>query len=172
MIGTVLLDAVVAVVVDADRGTDAAGNVRLDIPAASWRTTAEAVAATSGQLDWLTGVDLGSAARAGAGEIEVVAMFLRDDESLLVRTRVEYGEPLPTVGDLFASAGWHERETAEMLGVTFTGGDPRRLLLPESEAGYPLRRDFRLTARLDTPWPGAEPGRRARVPGINPEWQR
>lgn len=150
---------------------DAAGVPTLDAPAERWRTVAETVAALAGQLDWLTGVDLGGEGAADDGEIRVVALFIRDAEALLVRTRVGYAEPLPTISDLFASAAWHERETAEMLGVVFTGGDPRRLLLPESVVGHPLRRDFPLVARLQTPWPGTEPGRRARVPGINPEWQ-
>lgn len=145
--------------------TDATGVATWDTLAAHWRAVAEAVAVVGGQLDWLTGVDLG-------GEIQVVAMFISDDESALVRTRIGYSEELPTVSDLFASAAWQERETAEMLGVIFAGGDTRRLLLPESVEGHPLRRDFPLAARLHTPWPGAEPGRRARVSGINPEWQR
>jgi NADH-quinone oxidoreductase subunit C len=50
---------------------------------------------------------------------------------------------LPTVSDIYRTAEWHERETAEMFGVEFTGHpDPRRLLLPDDLEGYPLRKDF------------------------------
>jgi NADH-quinone oxidoreductase subunit C len=50
---------------------------------------------------------------------------------------------VPTVSDLFRTADWHERETAELFGVTFEGHpDPRRLLLPDDLEGFPLRKDF------------------------------
>ena len=172
MTADVLAEVVTAALPELPVTANATATACIDAPAEAWWAVAEAVAAAGGQLDWLTGVDLGRRAAESDGEIQVVAMFIRDGDALIVRTKVGYSEPLPTLGDLFASATWHERETTEMLGVAFTGGDPRRLLLPEGIDGHPLRRDFPLTARLDTPWPGAEPGRRARVPGINPEWQQ
>jgi NADH-quinone oxidoreductase subunit C len=50
---------------------------------------------------------------------------------------------VPSVADLFRTAEWHERETAELFGVTFEGHpDPRRLLLPDDLEGFPLRKDF------------------------------
>ncbi len=53
------------------------------------------------------------------------------------------GARVPTVSDLFRTAEWHERETAELFGVTFEGHpDPRRLLLPDDLEGFPLRKDF------------------------------
>lgn len=172
MTGPALVEAVRAAVPEVGVTSNATGHVCLDVPAETWRVAAEAVAAAQGQLDWLTGVDLGRGTADAEGTIQVVAMFVDAHDSVILLTEVYYSQDLPTIGDLFASATWHERETSEMLGLTFEGGDPRRLLLPEGVDGHPLRRDFRLTARLDTPWPGAEPGRRARVPGINPEWQR
>jgi NADH-quinone oxidoreductase subunit C len=48
-----------------------------------------------------------------------------------------------TVSDLYPAADWHERETAELFGITFEGHpDPRRLLLPDDLEGHPLRKDF------------------------------
>lgn len=48
-----------------------------------------------------------------------------------------------SVADLYRTAEWHERETAEMFGVDFVGHpDPRRLLLPDDLEGKPLRKDF------------------------------
>ena len=70
------------------------------------------------------------------------------------------GGHLPTVSDLWAGADWHERETAELFGVSFDGHpNLAKLLLPEEFEGYPLRKEFALLAREAKPWPGAkEPG--------------
>jgi NADH-quinone oxidoreductase subunit C len=47
--------------------------------------------------------------------------------------------------DLWRTADWHERETAEMFGLTFLNHpDPRKLLLPEDWNVFPLRKDFPL----------------------------
>ena len=64
--------------------------------------------------------------------------------SVVVKVRLPRdGARIPTVSDLFRTAEWHERETAEMFGVEFAGHpDPRRLLLPDDLEGFPLRKDF------------------------------
>lgn len=42
---------------------------------------------------------------------------------------------IPTISDIFDGANWHERETKDMFGVTFTGHPyPEPLLLPEDSA--------------------------------------
>ncbi len=57
--------------------------------------------------------------------------------------------------DTFPGAAWHERETHEMFGITFTGNnDMRHLYLPTDFEGHPLRKDYPLLARLVKPWPG------------------
>jgi len=148
---------------------EATGTACVDVPPQAWRVVAEHLLAAGAGLDWLTGVDLGPEPD---GEVAVVALFSADEDSVLVRTTVGYQESLPTLSDVCPSAPWHERETAEMLGVSFDGGDPRRLLLPSDVSGFPLRRSYPLQPRLDTPWPGDSGGRRSRVPGVNPQWQR
>jgi NADH-quinone oxidoreductase subunit C len=67
---------------------------------------------------------------------------------------------LPTLHDLWAGANWHERETAELFGISFDGHpNLAKLLLPEEFEGYPLRKEFALLAREAKVWPGAkEPG--------------
>ena len=107
-------------------------------------------------------------------------------EHLLVRTLVPHDRAeVSSVAAVYAGARWHERETAEMFGVTFlddTGAplELEGLLLPPGTDGHPLRKDFLLASRLDRPWPGAkEPGesdssvgsstpsrRRMRPPGV------
>lgn len=110
-------------------------------------------------LDWLSAVDEGQTVR-------VVACLLRGHEYRLISC--EPGEALVSVADVYPSAAWHERETAEMFGVRFAGHpDPRPLLLAEG-ADPPLRRGHPLPARL-TDWPGrvdpAKPHRTIATPG-------
>jgi NADH-quinone oxidoreductase subunit C len=53
------------------------------------------------------------------------------------------GGRVETVSDIYRTAEWHERETAEMFGIEFIGHpDPRKLLLPDDIDGHPLREDF------------------------------
>ena len=56
---------------------------------------------------------------------------------------------MPSLVEVWPGAEYHERETFEMLGVTFTGHpDLRGILLPEDWADIPpLRKDFRSPGR-------------------------
>lgn len=50
---------------------------------------------------------------------------------------------MPSSTPIYRAAQWHERECAEMFGITFTGHpDPRHILLPDDWVGYPLRKDY------------------------------
>lgn len=114
-------------------------------------------------LDWLSAQD--------DEPVVVTACLVRSDDPESWRL-ITAAAPVPSVSDLFASAAWHERETAEMFGVEFVGHpDPRPLLLAEDLAA-PLRKQSPLPARLQ-PWPGAiDPAkpRRAQQPPGTP-WQ-
>jgi NADH-quinone oxidoreductase subunit C len=60
-----------------------------------------------------------------------------------------------TAIDIYAGADWHERETWELFGVVFEGHPRlRRLLLPDWQEGFPMRKDETLRARVEKPWPG------------------
>ena len=49
----------------------------------------------------------------------------------------------PSVVDVYRAAQWHEREAAEMFGITYRNHpDPRHILLPEDWVGHPLRKDY------------------------------
>ncbi len=49
----------------------------------------------------------------------------------------------PSVADVYRAAQWHEREAAEMFGITYRNHpDPRHILLPDDWIGYPLRKDY------------------------------
>ena len=48
-----------------------------------------------------------------------------------------------SVADLWKTANWHERETAELYGIQFKGHpDLRKLLLPGGWIGFPLRKNY------------------------------
>ncbi|MEK6975064.1 MAG: NADH-quinone oxidoreductase subunit C [Candidatus Thermoplasmatota archaeon] len=55
------------------------------------------------------------------------------------------GEPsCPSLEDLFPAAGWHEREMFDMYGIRFEGNsDLRRMFLPDSWTGHPMRKDYK-----------------------------
>ena len=62
---------------------------------------------------------------------------------------------IPTWIPVYPGANWHEREAMEMYGITVTGHpNPRKLYLPGSFEGHPMRKDFALLARRIKPWPG------------------
>ena len=62
---------------------------------------------------------------------------------------------IPTWIPVYPGSNWHEREAAEMFGLTFIGHpNPRNLYLPGAFEGHPMRKDFALLARRIKPWPG------------------
>ncbi|MFC8076052.1 NADH-quinone oxidoreductase subunit C [Streptomyces sp. NPDC057307] len=136
----------------------------VDVPAASWLTALETARDALGctYFDWLSAVDEpGTGFRVGA---HVASVEPRAVRRLLVRTTVPHDTPeLPTALGVYAGAGWHERETYEMFGISFTDHPNLvHLLLPETFEGHPLRKDFVLAARVAKAWPGAkEPGESA-----------
>jgi NADH-quinone oxidoreductase subunit C len=63
---------------------------------------------------------------------------------------------LPTVTDLWPSAGWPEREIFDLFGITFAGHkNLRRIQMPDDWSGHPLRKDYPLRGpeREATPRP-------------------
>ncbi len=67
-------------------------------------------------------------------EVSVVVPMPRDDP------RCESATPV------FETAEWHEREAYDLLGIRFEGHpDLRRILLPETWQGHPLRLDYEQT---------------------------
>jgi len=56
---------------------------------------------------------------------------------------------------VYSGANWHEREAAEMFGIDFVGHpNSRKLYLPASFEGNPMRKDYPLLSRRIKPWPG------------------
>ena len=154
---------------------DAAGTPVLDVPRQEWAVVAARAKQVDGYdlFDWLSAVDEPDGGASGVAGVDVVA-HVADSRStggprvrrLLLRTRVPDADPaLPSLTGVWRGAAWHERETFEMFGISFTGFDDgtaaglRPLLLPDGFEGTPLRKSFVLAARVSRPWPGAkEPG--------------
>ncbi|MEV6688760.1 NADH-quinone oxidoreductase subunit C [Streptomyces sp. NPDC051130] len=142
-------------------GSSAYDVLTVDVPVGSWIPALEIARDKLGctYFDWLSAVDEpGTGLRICA---HVVALEGHRVRRLLLRTTVPHAAPsLPSAVAVYAGAEWHERETFEMFGVTFTD-HPHLvpLLLPENFEGHPLRKDFVLAARVAKAWPGAkEPG--------------
>lgn len=106
-------------------------------------------------LSFVCGVDLCP----NSPRFEVVYQLYSTKQNHRFRLKTLLEEPaegLPAVESvtgIWPTADWHERETSEMFGITFRNHpDPRKLLLPDSWAVHPLRKDFPLHGtQEDTP---------------------
>ncbi|MDO8308459.1 MAG: NADH-quinone oxidoreductase subunit C [Actinomycetota bacterium] len=128
------------------------------VPRDEWRTVLAALHASGlVYLDLLTAVErdaglevVARVVRPGSAAAEVIVAALPADD-----LRIDSAVPV------YPGAAWHERETAEMFGIEFTGHpDPRPLLLRTGLGAPPLRKGTVLAARVVQPWPGEfEPSR-------------
>jgi NADH-quinone oxidoreductase subunit C len=62
----------------------------------------------------------------------------------VIKTSVSRDGEIDSATPVWKAANWHEREIAELFGVTFKNHpDPRPILLPDDwDEGFPMRRDW------------------------------
>jgi len=69
------------------------------------------------------------------------------NERLRLKCRLAGANPeIDSVTPVWRGAGWYERETFDLFGISFRNHpDLRRIMLPEDWEGYPLRKDYPVT---------------------------
>lgn len=90
---------------------------------------------------------------------EVVYHLLSMRKNHRIRVKVRTGEdtPVPSAVRVFPAANWYEREAFDMYGVLFSDHpDMRRLLTDYGFEGYPLRKEFPLTGKVQVRYDNAE----------------
>ncbi len=142
------------------------------VEAAQWKQAHAEVHTQGGvRLEWITAV------HNGGDTFDVMSRIANEDvtTSIVLVTKIDK-ETIQTLIELFASADFHEREVAQMFGITFAGREETDLAFDTNFGGHPLRRDFALASRIDRAWPGAvEPDANAKrrpqlPPGVFTEW--
>ncbi len=79
--------------------------------------------------------------------IHLASIPLRQRLRLKVRLSEEEAV-MPSITPVYPAANWFERECYDLYGIRFQGHpNLKRLLLYESFAGHPLRKDYPLTGR-------------------------
>ncbi|MDD2942028.1 MAG: NADH-quinone oxidoreductase subunit C [bacterium] len=128
---------------------------------AAWKIPANKIPAV---INWFKSVSIGESSdnsacktfslplhvnaidRMSDDKIEVIYALRRADgsEQVNIHTELERSAPvIPSAAEIFPAFNWHEREIAELFGVTFTDHpDPRKLLLDSTYTGFPLRKDY------------------------------
>ncbi len=77
-------------------------------------------------------------------------LSLKHNYRIRVKVPVNEDESVPSVVELYPTAGWFEREAYDLYGIFFEGNpDLRRILTDYGFEGYPFRKDFPLTGYVE-----------------------
>jgi NADH-quinone oxidoreductase subunit C len=79
-------------------------------------------------------------------EVVYVLFSIPFRHRVILKTRVNENEEVPTLTSVWSTANWQEREIYDMFGIKFSGHpDLRRILMDDDWVGHPQRKDFPLT---------------------------
>jgi NADH-quinone oxidoreductase subunit C len=114
----------------------------VDLPPEKVVAAAEILNRENFFIEAITGVDW-----IDEQQLEVVYDFNHFDElcRVVIRSRLDRSNPeILTISHIYQGANWHERETHDFFGITFTGHpNLEPLLLPEDADFHPLLKDFK-----------------------------
>ena len=94
-----------------------------------------------------------------AERFEVVyhMLSMRLNQRIRIKVRTDETTPVESVSGVFPVANWYEREAFDMYGILFSGHpDLRRILTDYGFDGYPLRKDFPLSGRVQVRYDEAQ----------------
>ncbi len=84
-------------------------------------------------------------------------LSMRKNQRIRVKLQTNDTDATPSAVRVYPAANWYEREAFDMYGVLFSDHpDMRRLLTDYGFEGYPLRKDFPLTGRVQVRYDNAE----------------
>jgi len=90
-------------------------------------------------------------------EVVYHLLSMRLNQRMRVKVRTNETTPVPSATAVFPVANWYEREAFDMYGVLFADHpDLRRILTDYGFEGYPLRKDFPLTGRVEVRYDDAQ----------------
>ena len=156
-----------AQVAGAAEWSDAVRTAKLRVPRERWVEAHRALKEHLPFFSWLSAIDWTSEVAVGdpvegeavAERYEVVSRLsdVSVGEAVTVSTDLPRDDlRLASLCGVYGGAEWHEREAADMFGITFEGHpNPVRIYLPDAFEGHPLRKSYPLLSREVKPWPGA-----------------
>ena len=83
-------------------------------------------------------------------EVVYQLLSLSQNARICLKVLTDEDTPVPSVINIYPSAGWFEREAWDMYGIMFTDNpDLRRILTDYGFDGHPQRKDFPLTGYVE-----------------------
>ncbi len=82
-------------------------------------------------------------------EIVYMLFSIPNHYRIILKTRVDENDAVPSLTSLWETADWQEREVFDMFGLKFSGHpNLTRIIMDDDWVGHPQRKDFPLTYEL------------------------